>query len=108
MTFSLSELRGLHYFVRVADSVLPQHHPSREHLPVLLGRVEEAISLTRNESDCLDEQLKQDDTNRIGTAEAAIALHLSQRRVQQMIKTGEIPAEIIGGRYLLRKGDIAS
>jgi excisionase family DNA binding protein len=108
MSFSLSELRGLHYCVRVADSVLPQDHPSREHLPVLLGRVETEISRTRNESDCLDGQLKQDKTDRIGTAEAAQIIGCTQRRVQQKIAAGEISAEKVSGHYVLRRKDIAA
>jgi excisionase family DNA binding protein len=108
MTFSLAELQGLHYCVRVADSVLPQDHPSREHLPVLLGRVEEAISLTRNESDCDQPELMSYDTDRIGTAEAAQIIGCTQRRVQQKIAAGEISAEKIRGHYVLRRKDIAA
>jgi len=46
--------------------------------------------------------------DRIGTAEAAATLGLSQRRVQQKIRRGEIPAEIVGRSYVLRRQDIAS
>ena len=107
MTFSAGELRVLHYFVRVADSVLPPNHPSRKHLPLMLERVETEISISRerNESDSLSGELESEDM--IGTAEAASIMALTQRRVQQRSKSGELRAEKIGRTYFLNRRDIA-
>jgi hypothetical protein len=107
--FSVCELRGLEYFVRVADSVLPRHHPGRLQLPVLLARVQREIGISRerNETDCGEEQLDGSNDDCIGTAEAAAVMGLTQRRVQQKIAGGELNAEIISGRYVLRRKDIA-
>jgi hypothetical protein len=109
VTFSVGELRGLEYFVRVADSILPHHHPSRLQLPVLLARVQREIGISRerNETDCGDEQLDESHDDYIGTAEAAAVMGCTQRRVQQKIFRGELNAEIISSRYLLRRKDIA-
>jgi hypothetical protein len=106
---SVGELRVLEYFVRVADSVLPHHHPSRLQLPVLLDRVqaELGISRERNEIDCAVGQLDESADEYIGTAEAAATMGCTQRRVQQKIASGELNAEIISGRYVLRRKDIA-
>ena len=43
----------------------------------------------------------------IGTAEAATVMGCTQRRVQQKIAGGQLNAEIISGRYVLRRKDIA-
>ena len=74
-----------------------------------LGRLEAEISISRerNEIPSGDGELEQQH-DRIGTAEAAATLGLSQRRVQQKIRRGEIPAEIVGRSYVLRRQDIAS
>ena len=107
--FSIGELRGLEYFVRVADSILPHHHPSRLQLPVLLARVQAQLSTSRerNETGCGMEQLDESDDDYIGTAEAATVMGCTQRRVQQKIAGGQLNAEIISGRYVLRRKDIA-
>ena len=78
---SVGELRVLEYFVRVADSVLPHHHPSRLQLPVLLDRVqaELGISRERNEIDCAVGQLDESADEYIGTAEAAATMGCTQR-----------------------------
>jgi hypothetical protein len=107
VTFSLGELYRLHYFVRVADSVIPPNHPSREHVPVMLERVECEISISRerNENSCGDGELEPDD--RVGTAEAASIMAVTQRRVQQKIRSGELRAEKISRTYFLNRRDIA-
>lgn len=41
------------------------------------------------------------------TAEAATRLGVSVRRVQQMVKSGQLPADTFGGSLMIRAGDLA-
>jgi excisionase family DNA binding protein len=97
----------LHYYVRVADSVLPPEHESRRHLPSLLERVESEISVSRRRSETDTDSGELETHDRIGTAEAASIMALTQRRVQQKIRSGELRAEKIGRSYVLNRRDIA-
>jgi excisionase family DNA binding protein len=105
--FFAAELRVLHYYVRVADSVLPPEHESRRHLPSLLERVESEISASRRRSETDTDSGELETHDRIGTAEAAQILRCTQRRVQQRIRNGSLRAEIIGRSYFLNRKDIA-
>jgi excisionase family DNA binding protein len=42
----------------------------------------------------------------ISTKDAALRLKLSIRRVQELVKAGRIPAQIIGGVYLIDHRDL--
>jgi excisionase family DNA binding protein len=43
----------------------------------------------------------------ITTKDAAIKLKLSVRRVQEFVKEGRLPAQLIGGVYLIDHRDLA-
>jgi len=43
----------------------------------------------------------------ISTKDAAARLKLSARRVQELVKQGRIPAQLIGGVYLIDHRDLA-
>lgn len=43
----------------------------------------------------------------ISTKEAAERLGIHQTRVQVLIRSGRLPATLIGGTYLIRKSDLA-
>ncbi len=43
----------------------------------------------------------------ISTRDAAVRLKLSVRRVQELVKQGRIPAQSIGGVYLIDHRDLA-
>ena len=43
----------------------------------------------------------------ISSKDAAARLNLSVRRVQELIKTGRLPANMIGGVYLIEEKDLA-
>jgi len=43
----------------------------------------------------------------ISTKDAALRLKLSIRRVQELVKQGRIPAQLIGGVYLIDHRDLA-
>jgi len=43
----------------------------------------------------------------ISTKDAALRLKLSMRRVQELVKQGRIPAQLIGGVYLIDHKDLA-
>jgi excisionase family DNA binding protein len=105
--FLAAELRVLHYYVRVADSVLPPDHESRRHLPALSERIMDniSVSLTRNETGAGSGESETHET--VGTAAAAQLLGCTQRRIQQRIKTGEIPAKIVGRTYVIERKDLA-
>jgi excisionase family DNA binding protein len=106
--WTTAELRVLHYFVRVADSVLPTDHASRCHLPSLLERILEGISISRERSDTDTADEESEPHDKVGTAYAAELLGCTQRRIQQRIKAGDIPAETVGRIYLINRRDIAA
>jgi excisionase family DNA binding protein len=45
--------------------------------------------------------------NLIGTKEAAERLGISQQRVQALIKTGKLPANLVGRDYVIKEEDLA-
>jgi excisionase family DNA binding protein len=45
-------------------------------------------------------------TDYISTADAAQALGVSLRRVQQLVTAGRLPATMVSGVYLIRRGDL--
>jgi excisionase family DNA binding protein len=101
-------LNLLRWCVDLADGLLGRdwpNHPARDALPDARDWLDTAISRTRNrDADPLPEL---EPTERIGTAEAANILQLSQRRVQQKIRDGDLKAEKIGRSYFLNRTDIA-
>ena len=45
--------------------------------------------------------------NLITTAEAAVRLGVHQTRVQVLIREGRLPAQMIGGTYIIKEEDLA-
>ena len=43
----------------------------------------------------------------IGTAEAGRVLGVQAQRVAQLIRAGRLPARLIGGSFVIRRGDLA-
>ena len=46
------------------------------------------------------------DTEVLSTAEAAARLGVSVRRVQQMVKNGQLPATVFGGALMIQAKDL--
>lgn len=107
MTFSIAELRILEYFVRVADSVLPQNNSSRPHLPLIIDRISTELRVSRERNETSTDVGELDKRYLLSTAQAAKELGCSQRRVQQRIKRGELPATQVGRDYFIDRRDIA-
>jgi excisionase family DNA binding protein len=105
--FRVKQLELIHYYVRVADSVLPADHKSRDGLDEVRDDVEVQIarSRARTENDAALREFEVDD--KITTAEAARLMDCSQRWVQYKIKRGELRAETFGRSYVLNRRDIA-
>lgn len=94
--------------VKLADQLLGRDrpdHPARRGLPAAIDWLDFEISHARNQSD--DTLPQSGPVEWITTAQTAKLLGLTQRRVQQKIKAGELKAETIGRRYFLNRRDIA-
>lgn len=103
--FSAAELRLLGWFVKVAEQVIPAGHPSRPHIATMLDRLTCAVSFERNPEQAGTRESNQ--YNRIGTSEAAQILGCTQRRVQQRIAAGQLPAHRIGRTYFIDRNVIS-
>jgi excisionase family DNA binding protein len=101
-------LHLLRWCIGLAEGVLGRDcpdHPMRPALPDARDWIDAEISLARNQSD--DVLPESEPTEWITTAETAKILGLTQRRVQQKIKAGELKAERFGRTYRLNRRDIA-
>jgi excisionase family DNA binding protein len=96
-----AELRLLGYFVQVARQVIPKNHPAAKHTASMLRRLDARLGVSRgrNPETTCNGHLNHGTT--MSTREAAELLGISQRRVQQRIAAGEIPARRVGRTYLI-------
>lgn len=60
--------------------------------------------MTKVFSRCINRAM---DSQILTTAEAATRLGVSVRRVQQMVKSGQLPADTFGGSLMIQAGDLA-
>lgn len=107
MTFSEPELHRLNYAVQVAEAATAPGNPVAKHLLDLRVRVEqelEDLSRRRNESLCSTGELDRDEL--VGTADAARILGISQRRIQQLIRDGDLEATVVNGTFVIRQKDL--
>lgn len=102
--FTAAEVRLLVWFVRVAEQVVPTGHPSRPHIATMLERLTCAISLERNPEQVSARESNQH--NAITTREAARLLGCTQRRIQQRIAAGQLPAHRVGRAYFIDRNAI--
>ena len=98
---SAGELRLLAWFVRVARQILPADHPAAKQTGVMLRRLDAHLGVARerNPETPRNGELKHGTT--MSTREAAALLGVSQRRVQQRIAAGEIPARRVGRTWII-------
>jgi excisionase family DNA binding protein len=105
---TLAELGAARYFVDVAEWVLKRNIPDSPALlavPAVHAWITATVSSTRNRGD--DDSGEWEPTDLLTTAQAADVMNLTQRRVQQKIKAGELRAQKMGRESFLRRRDIA-
>ena len=96
-----AELRLLVYFVQVARQVIPKNHPAAKHTATMLRRLDARIGVARERNPETPSNGKLKHGTTISTSEAAALLGISQRRVQQRIAAGEIPARRVGRTFII-------
>jgi excisionase family DNA binding protein len=98
---TVAELRLLGYFVRVARQVIPKNHPAADHTAAMLKRLDARLGVARERNPETPRNGNLNHGRTISTREAAELLGISQRRVQQRIRAGEIPARRVGRTYII-------
>jgi excisionase family DNA binding protein len=98
---SAGELRLLAWFVQVARQFLPADHPAAKHTAVMLRRLDARLGVARERNPETPRNGNLNHGRTISTREAAELLGISQRRVQQRIRAGEIPARRVGRTYII-------
>ncbi len=98
---SAGELRLLAWFVRVARQILPADHPAAKHTAVMLRRLDAHLGVARERNPVTVPGGELSHGNALSTREAAELLGVTQRRVQQRIAAGEIPARRVGRTYII-------
>jgi excisionase family DNA binding protein len=93
-------------------SALPDHFVFTSPLPMTLILFRHAESLSREIASCGNiyfvyiEAMGKSDSDIIGTAEAAEALDITARQVQNLIADGLLPARKIGRDYVIIRSDL--
>jgi excisionase family DNA binding protein len=98
---SPGELRLLAWFVRVARQMIPADHPAAKHTGTILRRLDARLGVARERNPETPRNGKMKHGTTMSTREAAALLGVSQRRVQQRIAAGEIPARRVGRTYII-------
>jgi excisionase family DNA binding protein len=98
---SPGELRLLAWFVRVARQILPADHPAAKHTGTMLRRLDARLGVARERNPGTPRNGHLNHGTTMSTREAAALLGVSQRRVQQRIAAGEIPASRVGRTYII-------
>jgi excisionase family DNA binding protein len=98
---SAGELRLLAWFVRVARQILPADHPAAKHTGTMLRRLDAHLSVARERNPGTAPGGELSYGTALSTREVAALLGVTQRRVQQRIAAGEIPARRVGRTYVI-------
>ena len=98
---SAGELRLLAWFVRVACQILPADHPAAKHTGTILRRLDARLGVARERNLGTVPGGELSHGTALSTREVAELLGVTQRRVQQRIAAGEIPARRVGRTYII-------
>ena len=98
---SAGELRLLAWFVRVARQILPADHPAAKQTGVMLRRLDAHLDVARERNPRTAPGGQLSHGNALSTREVAALLGVTQRRVQQRIAAGEIPARRVGRTLII-------